>query len=243
MDEADRAFELMRRGDMFGTSFVKTRFGLAVRCPELPLRQDSNYLLVDTTHAPAAEIASTVDCLELRAVVVRDAGAAARLERELSRLGWTCHRGLVMVQRRPPGRESAGLVVEVEAELLRPLRRQVTLSHAWGSPELADQLLDAKAEIARRVETHFLAVLVEGDVAACAELYLGHGIAQIEDVFTVPEHRDRGYASALVLDGTRRARDAGADLVFLVTDADDWPKRLYERLGFETVGRYWKFFT
>jgi len=36
------------------------------------------------------------------------------------------------------------------------------------------------------------------------------------------------------------ARRSGADLVFLCADADDWPVRLYERLGFDEIGHYVK---
>jgi hypothetical protein len=45
----------------------------------------------------------------------------------------------------------------------------------------------------------------------------------------------------LVLRAAAESRAAGNDLTFLVADADDWPQRLYERLGFETVGRYGRF--
>jgi hypothetical protein len=43
------------------------------------------------------------------------------------------------------------------------------------------------------------------------------------------------------LHAVAESRAAGNDLTFLVADADDWPQRLYERLGFETVGRYARF--
>jgi hypothetical protein len=33
----------------------------------------------------------------------------------------------------------------------------------------------------------------------------------------------------------------GHDFVFLTADADDWPKELYNRLGFEEVGTEWAF--
>ena len=39
----------------------------------------------------------------------------------------------------------------------------------------------------------------------------------------------------------QEARRAGCDLAFLVADADDWPKDLYRRLGFDDLGRYVKF--
>ena len=53
--------------------------------------------------------------------------------------------------------------------------------------------------------------------------------------------RNRGHASAVVLRAAGEARAAGADLVFLWCDANDWPKELYRRLGFDEIGRYVKF--
>jgi ribosomal protein S18 acetylase RimI-like enzyme len=135
------------------------------------------------------------------------------------------------------------LVTEVAAATLRPVRRQTILAAPWGSEELAEQLLQAKILIAERVDTYFLAVLAHGQVAAYADLYVGDGTAQVEDVQTLEEHRNRGFASALVLDAVRRAHEAGATFVFLVAHESDWPWMLYERLGFEIVGRYRKFFT
>jgi hypothetical protein len=44
-----------------------------------------------------------------------------------------------------------------------------------------------------------------------------------------------------VLHGVAESHAAGNELTFLVADADDWPQRLYEKLGFETVGRYARF--
>jgi hypothetical protein len=44
-----------------------------------------------------------------------------------------------------------------------------------------------------------------------------------------------------VLHAAAQARANGSDLVFLVADADDWPRRLYERFGFDTIGRYGRF--
>lgn len=58
---------------------------------------------------------------------------------------------------------------------------------------------------------------------------------------THPDHRGRGYASAVVLRAVHEALGAGNDLVFLVADDEDWPKLLYERLGFEPLGRRWSF--
>ena len=38
-----------------------------------------------------------------------------------------------------------------------------------------------------------------------------------------------------------KARRAGAELVFLVADDEDWPKELYRKLGFDDLGRVYEF--
>jgi ribosomal protein S18 acetylase RimI-like enzyme len=67
--------------------------------------------------------------------------------------------------------------------------------------------------------------------------------AQVEDVGTLPEHRGKGYATAVILGAIEQARASGADFVFLVADAADRPKELYRKLGFDELGHYTKFFT
>ena len=37
------------------------------------------------------------------------------------------------------------------------------------------------------------------------------------------------------------AREAGTRHVLIVADEDDWPKELYERVGFDRIGRTWLF--
>ena len=80
-----------------------------------------------------------------------------------------------------------------------------------------------------------------GGLAAIALLYSDGVIAQVEDVYTVPEERGRGFARALVTRAVRLAREGGHELTFIVADDRGWPKHLYERLGFDAVGRSWSF--
>jgi predicted GNAT family acetyltransferase len=89
----------------------------------------------------------------------------------------------------------------------------------------------------------FLGVREAGAIVARADLYLDRatGVAQIEDVMTDTGHRKRGLARAVLVDALRRARDAGCDLVFLVADADDWPRQLYARVGYTPVGNTYEF--
>ena len=64
---------------------------------------------------------------------------------------------------------------------------------------------------------------------------------RVEDIGTLPEHRGHGYARAVTLGAIAAARDRGAEFVFLVADHEDWPKTLYEKLGFDELGYYVKF--
>jgi ribosomal protein S18 acetylase RimI-like enzyme len=242
-EDLRRAFALIAAGDMGGAHTEAARFGLAVFDERVPLRYDSNYLLVDELPeaVSAGDLAEEAGRLDRPAVMIRDQRTAERLAPGFEALGWTIHRGLVMAHRRPPARTAdTGLVTEVDEATLRPARRRQLAGEPWATPAVVEQLLDAKLTIARAMTARFFAVLVDGEVAGYVDLYHDGRTAQIEDLATSKEHRGRGYASALVLHALEEARRAGCDLVFLVADADDWPKLLYDRLGFDELGRYVK---
>jgi len=232
-EELARAWAFMRRGDAAGDSEEPSPLGVGVRDSRLPLRQDSNYLLVERP-ATAEEIVAELERLELPiATVAEESLLLDATGAEVQ------HRGLVMVHRGPvptTSREAA----EVGREALEPLRRGRILNQPWGSPEVADQLLGARAILEERVTVRYFASLEDDKVAAGTDLYLGPPDAQIEDVSTEPELLNRGHGTAVVVTAIAAAREAGADFVFLVADAEDWPKEWYAKLGFEPVGRYVK---
>ena len=243
MSDFGRAFEFMTNADMAGSRREAFRFGTAVFTPERPLRYDSNYLLVENVPegVTAAELVEEADRVQgaarlpHRLLLFRDARLGGRFAPELEQSGWRFERHVLMSQQRPPERHAdTSIVTEVTADTIRPARERQIRSYPWGTPEVARQLLDAKAHIP--VEARFFAVLVNGDVASYADLYLDGDVAQVEDVATLPEHREHGHATAVVLRAVEEARAAGAGLVFLVADADDWPKVLYGRLGFDEIG-------
>ena len=60
-------------------------------------------------------------------------------------------------------------------------------------------------------------------------------MAQVEDVATLEAYRGRGLARATVSRAIEEARRAGADPIVIMADLDDWPWRLYEKLGFDRV--------
>jgi ribosomal protein S18 acetylase RimI-like enzyme len=244
-----RAFAFMRRGDMRGTDERPFRFGTAIFTPELPDRQDSNLLYLDRLDGDVTADAVRTESERLfraagrrsQVLVFPDAGLAERLLPAFD--GWQVHRSVVMVKRRPVETDAdTASVVEVGDAAVRPARRSQILSYPWGTSDLATQLLDAKMLLRRWQSVRCFARFEDGQVASYADLYASGKDAQVEDVATLPQYRERGFAKAVVARAVDEAHAAGAEFVFLVAMEDDWPKELYRRLGFDVVGRYVKVF-
>jgi RimJ/RimL family protein N-acetyltransferase/ribosomal protein S18 acetylase RimI-like enzyme len=125
-------------------------------------------------------------------------------------------------------------VREVPLDALAEPHTRVTLAESYGTVDLADQLFAAKRRIGAVVPTRYFAIESGGSITAYCELRGDGETAQIEDVNTLAAFRGRGLGRAIVqhaLDEARRTHE----LVFVEALADDWPKELYEKLGFETV--------
>jgi hypothetical protein len=75
-----------------------------------------------------------------------------------------------------------------------------------------------------------------GGAAAWAKLWLRDGVAQVEDVVCLHEHRGRGFGRDVVAAATHAALATEPELLFIVADDSDWPKELYGRLGYTPVG-------
>ena len=102
-------------------------------------------------------------------------------------------------------------------------------------PELRE-IVELEAVTAAVAQSHHLAVLDDdGEPAAWADLYAAGATAQLENVMARADQRGRGLATAVALEAVDRAHRMGCDVVFLRTDADDWPRHLYEQLGFRAV--------
>ncbi|MFC5824803.1 GNAT family N-acetyltransferase [Nonomuraea insulae] len=122
------------------------------------------------------------------------------------------------------------------AELVPVLRRE------WRGtlPQASDEVVDG---LARRVEARLRGAdavsfhgvrAPDGEIASRADLYVDGGVAQIESVFTGEPHRGKGHARALMT--ALLAQAAEAELIFLMADANDWPRHFYADLGFEPLG-------
>jgi len=90
---------------------------------------------------------------------------------------------------------------------------------------------------AKSPECRFRLVYAQGEAiayGACAAA--PNGLGMIEDVFTAPEHRRRGVASAMLAAFADDLGAQGCETLFLGALADEQAKRLYARLGFRPVG-------
>jgi ribosomal protein S18 acetylase RimI-like enzyme len=246
-DELARIHRFEREIEMAGTRTVSSPLGAGVLTDELPLPHSANYLLIDHA-ADANEAIAEADRIlgdagrNYRVIVTLDDALGTRLRSAFSERGWRLRREVFMVQHRTPEKDAnLSLVREVDHSALRTGRKREILGYEWGTPELAEQILDTKILLGERAETRFFGVEVDGEIVAWSDLYVAQGVAQVEDVATLREHRGRGYATALVLRAAGEGRKLGADLVFLVADDEDWPKELYARLGFDEVGYLHRF--
>ena len=66
------------------------------------------------------------------------------------------------------------------------------------------------------------------------------GVGMVEDLFTLPSHRGRGFARALIHHCVGDARDRGAQQVLIGALHDDTPKNAYAAMGFETTCLTWE---
>lgn len=223
-------------------------FGTAVFTDDFPGRYDSNFLRVErsvggtTPPELAAEADRLLAHLRHRELVIEDAAEGSRLADGFRELGYLVDRIVLMAQRT---HADAGTVlptaVEVDAHALRSAVIATNLAIDGMGRDDAEMLADFRVATAARAGTRFFAVQLDGVLAAYCELYLHDGAAQVEDVNTLEAWRNRGAGRAVVIEAVAAARAAGADLVWLAADADDWPRVLYAKLGFVPVGHTWQF--
>lgn len=217
--------------------------GYAVIDTRVPRVWSSNYLVIEPGSGLAAEAIVELGDEHLggaglahRKLELMDIADAERLGPELTRLGWEGDRTLYMVLRRAPDREADVTPSAVDPASLAELRKEIARDEDGEDEEVGLQLLEREIRLGGIADGRWFAVEREGEVAACCVLYRRGGTGQVEAVTTSPRHRNQGMARALVLAAAEASREAGDELTFIAADAEDWPKQLYERLGFDPVG-------
>lgn len=222
--------------------------GWVLRTPSLPLVWSANQVRIGRPIELEAALALCerhLGDLPYRHLVIEDDAAGAALEAGFRSLGWGVDREVVMELVRSPDREvDASAVTEASEEdalglMVRWMDEDPGLNE---TAESLEQLREFNRRGWRARDARRLGVIgPDGSLAAITMLFSDGAAAQVEDVYTVPEARGRGFARALVTHATELARGAGHELVFIVADDNDSPKRLYARIGFEPVGKSWIF--
>jgi predicted GNAT family acetyltransferase len=65
-----------------------------------------------------------------------------------------------------------------------------------------------------------------------------YGVSRVGPVYTPPECRGRGYASALTAFVSKRIRDAGDDACLYTDLANPTSNKIYAAIGYEPVGDF-----
>ena len=243
--DLDRAFGFQRW--VLETSSTRSQelpWGTAFFNDDFPMKYDANMALFDrplggsTLSDVDAEIERLYGTFRHREIEVKSEPDADRLAMGLAERGYAVERLLVMAQRRAPDRPaSIDATEEADEVLTRPLHMEITRREPWGkAPGIAEAMADHRAHLVKSIGARVFTQRIDGQLAGSCELYLQGDVAQVEDVGTLEEFRGRGVARNVVLRAVREARAAGASLIFLFADTDDWPKHLYDRLGFDDIG-------
>jgi ribosomal protein S18 acetylase RimI-like enzyme len=217
-------------------------WGRCFLSPGLPRVWDANWILIEREGIAAAEVAMLAEQalagFDHRTVVVADEEDGRRLAGEIVSLpGWEVDRTVYMAfegEPRAPDQE----VVETPLDGFLDLRRD--LIHSWLADSEAEegtveQLIEWNRRYGEIAGDRWFLAPAERAASACC-LMARDGIGQVENVGTLTAARGRGFAKAVALAALSASRADGNRITFLAADADDWPRLMYEKLGFVPCG-------
>jgi ribosomal protein S18 acetylase RimI-like enzyme len=211
-----------------------------------PALWSANHLRVDAVEPPDAAALhaaamSHFSGLGFEMITILRDPVARVLAAPLAALGYgPRHELLMLLGEQPIAVDPSTSVVEVKTEDLAASRIAAQVEAGRGA-HVGCQLASRDALIGKLVAQRCFAAVPDGEIAARCQLYSLPGVSQIENVYTAPGYRRRGLARALLAHAAREARAAGADLVFLVTAAGDWPRAFYRRAGFLDAALLYRF--
>lgn len=222
------------------TEVADLRWGFALLQADFPDSHNHNRLVV-TSVASAADILLAADEIfgqagrEYRYVSVVDDALGHELKPDFVAAGYEHEPLVTMIYFGPQPEPPAHGVQTVSLEVMRPaIIRDWRVEMPDATDDVLRQLADRTALYARGAEVALLAVFDGTEIAARADLYAdrANGIAQLENVFTHPEFRGRGYGTSLVREALKLSQRAGCRLAFLEADLGEWPQQWYTRLGY-----------
>jgi GNAT superfamily N-acetyltransferase len=224
---------------------VEYDWGHAFLSPTLPLAWDANWALIERAGMTATEVIAAADeslaAYEHRAVAIADETEGARLAPEIKAIpGWDGEENLYMLWQGDGGDlETNRDVIETPLSGCEDLRRELIRGEFPPDLENLEETADQLLEMGRRCSAgggdRWFVAPPEQPASACCLLSAGE-IGQVEDVGTLTSARGQGLAQAVILAAIAASREAGHRHTFIVADAEDWPRLLYQKLGFEACG-------
>jgi predicted GNAT family acetyltransferase len=175
-------------------------------------------------------------------IVAENQETGPKLEKAFRAARWKTERELWMVLAAEPDRAAdTSVVIDADEDEVIEVMRRWYAEDELDAAALA-QLVEFSRREARACGDRLLGVRSsDGQLVAMSKLRSDGRTAQVEDVYTAPEARGRGFGRAVVARAVELAREDGHDLVFITADDNDWPKQLYARIGFRPLGRIWQF--
>jgi GNAT superfamily N-acetyltransferase len=252
--ELDRAFAFLSGLDeAVAGEVVDLGWGTGVFDRRRPVVWDANYVRVGAaSRLTAAELAEQAEApfaerdLLHRMLVFSDSAPDQRLASGFAEVGWEAAHETVMVWRGTAA-SPAQPVEEISVSAYEQAKRAFELAEPPGdadpaiAPALVDQLASRDALIREVAAERRFGVVVDRRAVSACVLYSGQEIGQVESVTTEPEHRNRGYARAIVQAAVAASVERGDRFTFLIALVDDWPRDMYRRMGFEPVGAIHRF--
>jgi ribosomal protein S18 acetylase RimI-like enzyme len=213
--------------------------GTVVRATDFPTYFHYNLVRVEggdpglDSEALAAAAEPELEGLAHRRIDVEDVRAGERLAPGFEAMGWRIER-LAFLERALPAEEPpADVALEVGPfESSRRLRAAWQGESIWGDPP---EFFLVEEAAAARVGTRSVVASVDGEPAAFSAFAVHDDTMEVELVFTLPEHRNRGLGAAVVRRALAAGAAEGASHALIEADDDGESKRLYERLGFRTT--------
>ena len=244
-----RAVEFVRRfRERMTEEVVPAPHGRALLTPSMPRVHYTNTFAVDLgAEGSATELRGDLEPIFWAAGLTHrqvsiDDELGARAAPEFRELGWKAEELLVMLHRgetprwtRRASRRSAGRSSSPSG------RRACARARRFGTKRKCDSLSRPSTAGGSPSTSGTSPPAPTGRIASYCELFSDGTTGQIESVMTLEEFRRRGLAKAIVTHALAESRAAGHDFTFLLAEAEDWPKELYRKLGFESVGSIWAF--
>ncbi|MHB8440160.1 MAG: GNAT family N-acetyltransferase [Acidimicrobiales bacterium] len=216
--------------------------GVAARTPGLPMVYSLNQIRI-TSPIGFDDAMALTEALQsdmpYRRLVIEDGPSADAVLARFGDSGWQVERDVQMVLCADADRAiDTSAVVELdEDEMLDLVRSWIGEMRPGITPEHLEQVVEYSRREGRLWGELRLGVRdAQGGALCTTKLRSEPDMGWVEDVYTVPEARGRGYARATVTHAVDLARASGATFVFVVADAEDWPQHLYRRIGFRPVG-------